>query len=100
MTLALTNGNGAGPGARREPHPRRVAVVGGGLAGITAALDCARAGAQVTLLESRPRLGGAAEATPMTYQIHGKQYVVIAAGGHAQITEEPQSDAIVAFALP
>jgi squalene-associated FAD-dependent desaturase len=37
-----------------------VAVVGGGLAGITAALDCARGGAKVTLLESRPRLGGAA----------------------------------------
>ena len=29
----------------------RVVVVGGGLAGITAALDCAQAGAQVTLLE-------------------------------------------------
>jgi uncharacterized protein with NAD-binding domain and iron-sulfur cluster len=38
----------------------RVAVIGGGLAGIAAALDCADAGAQVTLLEVRPRLGGAA----------------------------------------
>jgi squalene-associated FAD-dependent desaturase len=37
-----------------------VAIVGGGLAGITAALDCAAAGARVTLLEVRPRLGGAA----------------------------------------
>jgi squalene-associated FAD-dependent desaturase len=37
-----------------------VAVIGGGLAGITAALDCAAAGAQVTLLEVRRRLGGAA----------------------------------------
>jgi hydroxysqualene dehydroxylase len=37
----------------------RVAVVGGGLAGITAALDCAEAGATVTLFESRPQLGGA-----------------------------------------
>ena len=35
-------------------------VLGGGLAGITAALDCADGGAQVTLLEVRPRLGGAA----------------------------------------
>jgi squalene-associated FAD-dependent desaturase len=41
-------------------NPRRVAVIGGGLAGIAAALDCARAGASVTLLESRGRLGGAA----------------------------------------
>ncbi len=39
---------------------RRVVVVGGGLAGIAAALDCAAADAQVTLLEVRPRLGGAA----------------------------------------
>jgi squalene-associated FAD-dependent desaturase len=38
----------------------RVTVVGGGLAGIAAALDCADAGASVTLLESRGRLGGAA----------------------------------------
>jgi squalene-associated FAD-dependent desaturase len=37
---------------------REVAVVGGGLAGITAALGCADAGHRVTLLESRPRLGG------------------------------------------
>ena len=35
-------------------------VVGGGLAGITAALDCAAAGARVTLVEVRRRLGGAA----------------------------------------
>src|ERR1700759_2064506 len=36
----------------------RVVVIGGGLAGITAALDCADAGAEVTLLERRARLGG------------------------------------------
>jgi squalene-associated FAD-dependent desaturase len=38
----------------------RVVVIGGGLAGITAALDCAGAGARVTLVEVRRRLGGAA----------------------------------------
>src|SRR5256885_16583914 len=38
----------------------RVAIVGGGLAGITAALDCVAGGAEVSLLEVRPRLGGAA----------------------------------------
>ena len=38
----------------------RVAVVGGGLAGIAAALRCADAGCSVTLLESRNRLGGLA----------------------------------------
>jgi predicted NAD/FAD-dependent oxidoreductase len=37
----------------------RVAVIGGGLAGITAAIALAESGAQVSLLETRPRLGGA-----------------------------------------
>ncbi|MBX6355094.1 MAG: FAD-dependent oxidoreductase [Micromonosporaceae bacterium] len=36
----------------------RVAVVGGGLAGIAAALRCADAGCEVTLFEARPKLGG------------------------------------------
>jgi hydroxysqualene dehydroxylase len=38
----------------------RVAVIGGGLAGIACALDCAAEGAEVMLLEVRRRLGGAA----------------------------------------
>ncbi len=37
-----------------------VLIVGGGLAGIAAALDCAGAGARVALVEVRRRLGGAA----------------------------------------
>lgn len=37
---------------------RHVAVVGGGLAGLAAALECADLGARVTLLERRRRLGG------------------------------------------
>ncbi len=37
----------------------RVVVIGGGLAGITAAIALGQAGADVTLLEARPRLGGA-----------------------------------------
>lgn len=39
----------------KAPH---VVVIGGGLAGISAALACADAGARVTLLEKRVRLGG------------------------------------------
>jgi squalene-associated FAD-dependent desaturase len=38
--------------------PLHIAVVGGGLAGMTAALACADAGARVTLVEKRKHLGG------------------------------------------
>ncbi|MEH0548325.1 hydroxysqualene dehydroxylase HpnE [Streptomyces sp. B21-105] len=43
-----------------EPSGRTAVVVGGGLAGVTAALALADAGVRVTLLEGRPRLGGLA----------------------------------------
>jgi hydroxysqualene dehydroxylase len=41
-----------------------VAVVGGGLAGLAAALDLADAGHAVTVLEARPTLGGAVQTLP------------------------------------
>jgi len=50
----------AQPGPVSGLGGQRVVVIGGGLAGITAALDCAEAGARVTLVEVRRRLGGAA----------------------------------------
>jgi squalene-associated FAD-dependent desaturase len=50
----------AGPARAGPNRPgRHVVVVGGGLAGITAAIALRETGARVTLLESRPRLGGA-----------------------------------------
>jgi squalene-associated FAD-dependent desaturase len=42
----------------------RVVVVGGGLAGLTAALDLVDAGEAVTVLEARPTLGGAVQTLP------------------------------------
>jgi squalene-associated FAD-dependent desaturase len=39
-------------------------VVGGGLAGLAAALDLADAGCEVTVLEARPTLGGAVQTLP------------------------------------
>ena len=45
-------------------------------------------------------LPAAAHALPMTYDAGGRQYVVVAAGGSAKISEERQDDSLVAFALP
>jgi squalene-associated FAD-dependent desaturase len=42
----------------------RVVVVGGGLAGLAAALDLVDAGVELTLLEARPTLGGAVQTLP------------------------------------
>jgi len=41
-------------------------------------------------------------ATPMTYRAHqgGRQFVVIAAGGHGKASQSKLSDAVVAFSLP
>ena len=50
----------------------------------------------------KAQLPAGGHATPMTYRLgaNGKQYLVIAAGGHPKITEELLSDALVAFTLP
>jgi quinoprotein glucose dehydrogenase len=44
-------------------------------------------------------LPASAQATPMAYEAGGKQYVVIAAGGHGKLGTK-LGDALVAFALP
>ena len=44
-------------------------------------------------------LPAAAQATPMTYMWKGKQYVVIAAGGHGKLGSK-QGDYVIAFTLP
>ena len=49
------------------------------------------------LWEGRLPAGG--QATPMTYEVNGKQYVVISAGGHGSFGTT-MGDYIVAYALP
>lgn len=54
--------NAVSPGGQASPDSPgkfHAVVIGGGLAGITAAIALAEAGARVTLLEAKPRLGGA-----------------------------------------
>jgi heterodisulfide reductase subunit A len=40
------------------PVEKRVLVIGGGIAGMQAALDCANAGYHVTIVEKSPSIGG------------------------------------------
>lgn len=47
----------------------------------------------------RGRLPAGGQATPMTYVWRGRQYVVIAAGGHSKANTR-RGDQVVAFALP
>ena len=44
-------------------------------------------------------LPGGGQANPMTYEVDGRQYLVIAPGGH-HFMETPISDAVIAYALP
>jgi quinoprotein glucose dehydrogenase len=44
-------------------------------------------------------LPASGQATPMTYSVNGKQYVVISAGGHGKLGTK-QGDFVVAFTLP
>jgi quinoprotein glucose dehydrogenase len=48
----------------------------------------------------KAQLPASGNATPMTYSLNDKQYLVIAAGGNPKLTEEAVSDALVAFTLP
>lgn len=45
------------------------------------------------------RLPAGGQATPMTYSVNGKQFVVIAAGGHGKL-KTTMGDSLVAYALP
>lgn len=73
---------------------------GGGLAFVAATMDkYFRAFDTDTGAELwRYELPFAAHAAPMTYRIHGRQYLVIAAGGHGALGTET-GDAVVAFTL-
>ncbi len=54
------------------PKPERIAVIGGGPAGIAAAWDLALRGYAVTLLEAQPFLGGQVETIPK-YHLDGTE---------------------------
>lgn len=65
-TVETVSGNGAFRRARGVPPARRVAVVGAGVAGLTAAYELSRAGVEVELFEAEGRLGGHAHTQEAT----------------------------------
>ncbi|HEY0940911.1 MAG TPA: pyrroloquinoline quinone-dependent dehydrogenase [Steroidobacter sp.] len=76
-------------------------VTAGGLVFVGAATDnYLRAFAIETGRELwKGRLPAGGQATPMSYEIGGRQFVVIAAGGHGGL-KTTQGDYVIAFALP
>lgn len=58
-----------------------------------------RAGTIAAAFGAVTTLAWGPHATPMTYMMHGRQYVVIAAGGSGMLGSK-QNDTVVAFALP
>ncbi|CAL9454860.1 NAD(P)-binding protein [Streptomyces sp. enrichment culture] len=61
---------------------RRVTVVGGGLAGLTAAITAAEAGARVTLYESHRTLGGRARTADGPYRTNEGPHALYRRGPH------------------
>jgi quinoprotein glucose dehydrogenase len=76
-------------------------VTDGGLAFIGAAMDNYLRAFDIDTGRElwKGRLPAGGQATPMSYQVNGRQFVVIAAGGHGGL-DTKQGDYVVAFALP
>jgi len=76
-------------------------VTAGGLVFIAAGMDTYLRGFDVETGKElwKAELPASAQAAPMTYQVNGKQYLVICAGGHGKLGTK-MGDSVVAFALP
>src|SRR6188768_3219369 len=58
VRMAESSGRDALGNLATAAHERHVVVVGAGIAGLVAALECAKFGLRVTLVEAHDRLGG------------------------------------------
>lgn len=61
---------------------RRITVVGGGFAGLTAAITAAESGARVTLLEAHQALGGRARTAEGPYRVNEGPHAIYRGGPH------------------
>jgi len=96
----MTDAAGAPDPMRDAAHAasRRVVVVGGGMAGLVAALECAKVGLPVTVLEASDRLGGAvrsAEIAGLTLDVGAESYATRAGHVRALVDELGLADAVV-----
>jgi quinoprotein glucose dehydrogenase len=76
-------------------------ITAGGLVFTSAAMDLYLRAFDIETGEElwKYQLPAGGQAIPMSYSIHGKQYIVIAAGGHGKLRTK-QGDYVLAFALP
>ena len=101
-TLGTTEDLSPGPALKLgTPNFGGPIITAGGLVFIGAAMDNYLRAFDVSNGEElwRGRLPAGGQATPMTYEWNGRQYVVIMAGGNARLGTK-LGDFLVAFALP
>src|SRR5437899_234687 len=67
---------------------QRVVIVGGGISGLSAAYDLARAGADCTILERQPRLGG-------VIQTRRWENCLVDCGPDSFISQKPEALALI-----
>jgi protoporphyrinogen/coproporphyrinogen III oxidase len=73
-----------------QAHERHVVVIGGGMSGLVAALECAKVGLRVSVLEAGPHVGGvlrAAEIDGLTLDVGAESYAT-RAGIVRELVEE------------
>jgi len=101
-TLGTTEDLSPGPGIKLgTPNLGGPIITAGGLIFIAAALDNYLRAFDINSGEElwKGRLPAGGQATPMTYEWEGRQYVVIYAGGYSRIGSQ-LGDYLVAFSLP
>lgn len=84
--------------AKRNGRASEITVIGGGLAGLTAAIACAEGGAPVRLLEAHEALGGRARSSAGAYKANLGPHVIYKDGAFWRWLEE--RDLLPAYAGP
>lgn len=95
----MTGSDAARPVGDAHWEPQHVVVIGGGMAGLVAALDCARVGIRVTVLEGSDHVGGALrseEIGGLSVEVGAESYATRGGTVRALAESVGLADAIVA----